>query len=128
MRLHFISRLALLVGAGFLVVASQVWSGGTLEWLFIVGGVVMIAAAAIDAEALGRAQRTLDGLIAVLGAWSIVQAIIFDGSNLEWFSFATAVVLAGLATIGLIIHENGAERIVHELSVTPERTTTPLAH
>ena len=92
MRLHFISRLALLVGAGFLVVASQVWSGDTLEWLFIAGGVAVIAAAAIDAGALGRAQRTLDGLI------------------------------------GLIIHENGAERIVHELSVTPERTTTPLAH
>jgi len=128
MRLHFISRLALLVGAGFLVVASQVWSGDTLEWLFIAGGIVMVAAAAIDAEALGRAQRTLDGLIALLGVWSIVQAIVFNGSDLEWFSFATAVALAGLATIGLIIHENGAERIVHELSVTPERTTTPLAH
>jgi hypothetical protein len=73
MRLHFISRLALLVGAGFLVVASQVWSGDTLEWLFIAGGIVMIAAAAIDAEALGRAQRALDGVIALLGAWSIVQ-------------------------------------------------------
>jgi hypothetical protein len=128
MRLHFISRLALLVGAGFLVVASQVWTGDTLEWLFIAGGVVMVAAAAIDAEALGRAQRTLDGLVAVLGVWSIVQAIVFEGSNLEWFSFATAVVLAGLATIGLIIHENGAERIVHDLTVAPERATTPLAH
>jgi hypothetical protein len=123
MRLHFISRLALLVGAGFLVVASQVWSGDTLEWLFIGGGIVMVAAAAIDAEALGRAQRTLDGLIALLGVWSIVQAIVFEGSDLRWFSFATAAVLAGLATIGLIIHENSAERIVHELSVAPERAT-----
>jgi hypothetical protein len=128
MRLHFISRLALLVGAGFLVVASQVWSGDTLEWLFIGGGIVMVAAAAIDAQALGRTQRVLDGVIALLGVWSIVQAIVFEGSELEWFSFATAVALAGLATIGLIIHENGAERIVHELSVTPEGTTTPLAH
>jgi len=122
MRLHFISRLALLVGAGFLVVASQVWSGDPLEWLFIAGGVVMVAAAAIDAEALGRAQRTLDGLIGLLGVWSIVQAIVFEGSNLEWFSFATAVVLAGLATLGLIIHESGAKRSVRE------RVTTPLTH
>jgi hypothetical protein len=128
MRLHFISRLALLVGAGFLVVASQVWTGDTLEWLFIVGGAVMVAAAAIDAMAPGRAQRALDGLVAVLGVWSIVQAIVFEGSNLEWFSFATAAALAGLATIGLIIHENSAERIVHELTVAPERATTPLAH
>ena len=128
MRLHFISRLALLVGAGFLVVASQVWTGDTLEWLFVAGGAVMVAAAAIDAMAPGRAQRALDGLVAVLGVWSIVQAIVFEGSNLEWFSFATAAALAGLATIGLIIHENSAERIVHELTVAPERATTPLAH
>jgi hypothetical protein len=46
MRIEFISRLALLLLAGFLVIASQVWTGGTLEWLFIVGGVVMIALAA----------------------------------------------------------------------------------
>jgi len=40
MRLHFISRLALLVLGAFLVVASQeaAWAGGTLQWMFVVGG------------------------------------------------------------------------------------------
>jgi hypothetical protein len=118
MRLHFISRLALLLAAGFLVVASQVWTGGTLQWLFILGGVVMLAAAALDAEETGRAQRALDGVIAVLGVWSIVQAIVFSGATLEWVSFGTGVALAVLATVGLVIHENSTERIVHELSVT----------
>jgi hypothetical protein len=69
------------------------------------------------AQECACAQRTLDGLIAVVGVWSVVQAIVFEGSDFEWFSFATAVVLAGLATIGLIIHENGNERVVHELTV-----------
>ena len=39
MRTNFASRLALLLVAGFLVVATQVWTGGTLEWLFIAGGI-----------------------------------------------------------------------------------------
>ena len=38
MRTHFISRLALLLTAGFLAVASQVWTGDTLQWLFVAGG------------------------------------------------------------------------------------------
>ena len=78
MRIDFISRLALLLVAGFLIVATQVWGGGTIEWLFIVGGIVMIALAA---GALGMApgpQRTLDALLGVLGVWAIVQAIVFD--------------------------------------------------
>ena len=127
MRMHFISRLALLLIAGFLVVASQVWTGGTLEWLFIVGGAVMILAAAIDAETVNRPQRALDGLIALLGVWSIVQAIIFHGADLKWLSFGTGAALALLATIGLVLHESSAERIVHELTVSPQRTTSPLA-
>ena len=126
MRMHFISRLALLLIAGFLVVASQVWSAGTIEWLFIAGGIVMIFAAAIDAEAEGSAQRTLDAVIVVLGIFSIVQAIVFSGGTLEWFSFGTGAALAALVTLGLVIHENSTERIVHELSVTTApRTPSP---
>ena len=60
MRLHFISRLTLLLVAGFLVVATQVWLGTTLEWLFIAGGVVMIALAAAGLRGTGSPQRALD--------------------------------------------------------------------
>ncbi|WP_156027999.1 hypothetical protein [Candidatus Solirubrobacter pratensis] len=96
MRMHFISRLALLLLAGFLVIASRVWTGATIEWLFIAAGIVMIFVAAIDAEAEGSAQRTLDA------------------------------ALAALATLGLVVHENSTERIVHELSVTrSERRAAP---
>ena len=89
MRTHFISRLALLLTAGFLVVASQVWTGDTLQWLFVAGGAVMILVAAVDAVREHVGQRALDGLIALLGAWTIVQAFIFDGTDLKWWSFAS---------------------------------------
>ena len=118
MRTNFASRLALLLVAGFLVVATQVWTGGTLEWLFIAGGIVMIGLAAIGISAPSGAQRALDGLIALLGVWSIVEAIAFEGSTLEWVSFWTALAGAAVAVIGLVIHEMTTERVVHELSVT----------
>jgi hypothetical protein len=117
MRIDFISRLALLLAAGFLVIVSLVWTGGTIQWLFVVGGIVMIALAANGLIRRSAPQRTLDGLLAVLGAWSIVQALVFSGSALEWISFATALGAAAIGTIGLMIHETKTERVVHELSV-----------
>jgi hypothetical protein len=102
MRTHFISRLILLLVAGFLVLASQVWANSTLEWIFIVGGAVMILLAAVGAMREDRAQRMLDGVVFLLGVWAIVQAIIFIGNTLEWTSFATAVAGVVIGTIGVV--------------------------
>jgi hypothetical protein len=128
MRTDFISRLALLILAGFLLISTQVWAMGTVEWLFIVGGIAMIALAAASLSQPAGPQRTLDLIVAILGVWSIVKAIVFDGSTLEWVAFATAAAGALLATIGLVIHEATTERVVHELSVvsTEERMHRPI--
>jgi hypothetical protein len=117
MRQNFISRLCLMLVAAFLVVATQVWPAN-LEWMFIVGGIVMIGLAASGIRGEHPAQRGLDGLVGLLGAWSIVEAIVFNGSTLQWVSFATACVGVAFAVIGLVIHETTTERVVHELSVT----------
>jgi hypothetical protein len=127
MRMHFFSRLALLLAAGFLVVASQVWSGDTLQWLFLAGGVAMIAGAAIDAIRPDTAQRALDGIIGLLGAWTVVEAFAFEGTNLEWWSFASGCALAALSVIGLVAHEMTTERVVHELTVTGREEREPAA-
>jgi peptidoglycan/LPS O-acetylase OafA/YrhL len=119
MRIEFISRLALLLVAGFLVVASQVWIDGTLEWLFIAGGIMMIALAALGLARQRGMQRPLDGMLGLLGVWSIVQAIVFNGSTLQWVSFGTAIAGVVIGTIGLMLHEMTTERVVHELSVMP---------
>lgn len=122
MRIEFFSRLALLVAAAVLVVASQVWSANTLEWVFIVGGVVMLALAGAPGTAGSPRQRTLSAIIAVLGILTIAQAIVFTGDTLMWVSFGAAVA-AGLAAIaGLIDHEMSTERVVHELQVMPSTT------
>ena len=121
MRINFLSRLALLVAAAFLVVVTQAWSGGTLEWLFVVGGIVMLALAAVDFTAARAAQRRLDAALAVIGIWSIIQALLFSGSAREWISFATAVAAGLVAIGGLVLHELSSERVVHELAVAPAR-------
>lgn len=121
MRITFLCRLALLVVAAFLVVVTQAWSGGTLEWLFIVGGIVMIVLAAIDFPVARATQRGLDVALAVIGAWSIIQALVFSGAAREWISFGTAVAAGLVAIVGLMLHELTTERVVHELAVAPAR-------
>lgn len=127
MRTHFISRLVLLLVAGFLVVASQVWTGDTLQWLFLGGGVAMILGAAADAMRPEIVQRALDGLIVLLGAWTVIAAFIFEGNDLKWWSFASACALAALSVIGLWLHEMYTEKVVHELKVTTAPATAERA-
>jgi len=118
MRVHFISRLSQLIGASFLVVVSLVWTGGTLQWLFFAGGIVAILLAAADAVRDSVPQRGIDALTALLGAWMIVESLVLGGGAQKWWSFGSAAAVAGLAAIGLAIHEMTTERVVHELSVT----------
>lgn len=120
MRLHFISRLALLIAGSFLVVATQeaVWTGTTLKWMFIVGGALAICGAAADGMLDSLEQRGLDILLALVGAWMIVEVLTLSSADVKWWSFGAAAALAGVSAIGLVIHEWSTERVVHELRVT----------
>jgi hypothetical protein len=120
MRLHFISRLALLITGSFLVVASQesVWSGHTLKWMFIAGGAVAIATALIDSVPDSAAQRGLNALTALVGAWMVVEVLTLNQGDIKWWSFGSAAAIAAISAIGLAVHEMSTERVVHELRVT----------
>ena len=120
MRLHFISRLALLIAGSFLVVATQegVWTGSPLKWMFIAGGALAIVAAAADGMLDTVEQRGLDLLTALVGAWMIVEVLALSQGDIKWWAFGSAAAMAGLSAIGLIVHEWSTERVVHELRVT----------
>lgn len=120
MRLHFISRLALMIAGSFLVVATQegVWIGSTLKWMFVIGGAVAIMVAAADAMHDALEQRGLDFLTALVGAWMIIEVLVLSQGDVKWWSFGSAAAIAGLSATGLIIHEWSTERVVHELRVT----------
>jgi len=120
MRLHFVSRLALLTAGSFLVVATQesVWTGNTLKWFFIVGGALAILIAAADAVLDSAQQRGLDLLTALVGAWMVVEVLALNQGDVKWWSFGSAAAISALSAIGLVIHEWSTERVVHELRVT----------
>jgi hypothetical protein len=120
MRIHFISRLALLLVGAFLVVASQeaIWVGDTLKWMFIGGGAVAIAFALADSIDDNLAQRGLDALTVLIGAWMVVEVLILNRPDIKWWSFGAAAALAGISAIGLAVHEMTTERVVHELTVS----------
>ena len=117
MRQIFVSRLTLLILSGYLVIATQVWPDN-LEWMFIVGGLAMLALALPGVSGVDQSQLTINGIVGVLGIWSVFEAIIFNGSTLQWVSFSTALAGALLATVGLVMHELTAERAADELSQT----------
>jgi hypothetical protein len=120
MRLHFISRLALLITGSFLVLATQegIWTGSPLKWMFIAGGALAIVAAAADAMLESVEQRALDLATALVGAWMIVGAAALSQADVKWWSFGSAVAITALSAIGLTVHEWSTERVVHELRVT----------
>lgn len=120
MRLHFISRLALLITGSFLVLATQesIWTGSPLKWMFIAGGALAIVAVAADAMLDSIEQRALDVVTAFVGAWMIVGAAALSQGDVKWWSFGSAVAITALSAIGLTIHEWSTERVVHELRVT----------
>lgn len=115
---RFLSNLSLAILAGFLVVVSLALPISAAAWIMF--GVGVVAVALLGAAALpgrGMAQRALDALIGILGAWTIVASLVFAGTTVMWLSFASGVGLVALAVIGLVVHEISTERVVHSLEV-----------
>jgi hypothetical protein len=123
MNSRYLTNVALAVAGAFLVVASQVFAVSTFQWLMLgIGIVAVLLAGAIVLTSRGRAQMSLDGIVGLLGAWTIVASLVFVGSTITWLGFASGAAFAALALIGLTLHELSTERVVHSFEV---RTITP---
>jgi hypothetical protein len=106
------------VAGAFLTVAAMAWSAGTAGWTaFGVSAGIAVIAAASAALATKTAHRYGHGLIALVAVWSLVAALIFNGSLLTWFVFADAIAVGVLALTDLASHEASTERVVHSLEV-----------
>src|ERR1700690_751869 len=117
-----LTNAALLVIGGFTVVASQVWIPATFMWLMFSAAILAVTlSTAVALKGRGNVQRGLDGLVAILGAWTIVASLVFSGSVVTWLGFASGAAFVALAFIGLTIHELYTERVVHSIEV---RATT----
>ena len=117
MRVRFISNVVLALAAGFVVVASQAFGSAVTGWIAFgvaLGIVLLLGASQLDRRR-GVTQRSLDGIAAVVAAWTVVAAVVFSGSVVTWLAFAGGLGLVAVALAGLIVHELSTERVVHTL-------------
>jgi hypothetical protein len=118
MNSRFLTNAALSIAGAFTVVASMAWAPATFSWLMFAAGIVAVAlAGAVVVRGRGVAQRSLDGALAILGAWTIVASLVFSGSVVTWLGFASGAAFVALAFIGLTLHELYTERVVHSFEV-----------
>jgi len=126
MNSRFLTNAGLMVAGAFTVVASMAWAPATFMWLMFAAGITAIGLSlAAPVRGRGPAQRALDGVTAVLGAWTIVASLVFSASVVTWLGFASGIGFVGLALVGLTLHELHTERVVHafEVRTTAEEPT-----
>ena len=122
MNSRYLTNVALMLAGAFLVVTSQAFGVAVFEWLMLgVGVVAVLLSGAIAARGRGVPQRSLDAIIGVLGAWTIVASLVFAGAAVTWLGFASGAAFVALALVGLTLHELVTERVVHSIEV---RTAT----
>lgn len=122
MNSRYLTNVALMLAGAFLVVTSQAFGVAVFEWLMLgIGIIAVLLSGAIAVRGRGVPQRSLDAVIGVLGAWTIVASLVFTGAVVTWLGFASGVAFALLALIGLTLHELVTERVVHSIEV---RTAT----
>jgi hypothetical protein len=119
MRIRYLSYIALGIAAAFLVVATAVFPLSTVVELTLGIGVGMLVVSLFIAERFrAHLPSALLGLASgAVSAWMIVESQIYSASTVDDVTFASALVVAALALIGLTAHELSAERVVHKLEV-----------
>jgi hypothetical protein len=126
------SRFALdnttILAGGFLAVSAMAFSADVAGWLgFGVSTAVTVIAGLAATLAHRTGQKAGHGLLALVGLWSLVAALVFSGTLLTWLVFADALALVAVALGDLTAHELTTERVVHQLDVRGDTTSTPQA-
>src|SRR5437763_900442 len=119
MSTRYLTNLVLALLGGFLIVTSQAFAVPTFSWLMFGVGIatLVITAPAVAMPRRGSAQRGLDYVFSLLGAWTIIASQVFAGPAITWLGFASGAALAILGVAGLTAHELSTERVVHSFEL-----------
>jgi hypothetical protein len=114
MSTSFLTNSTIAVATAFLVVASQAFASSTTAWIAfgIAIGILATSCLAQTDASRGRIQRSLDGVIASVSAWTIVASVVFQGATVKWLSAGEALALVALALTGLAYNELREQRAV----------------
>jgi hypothetical protein len=123
MSIRYLYTIVLGVAAGFLVVATQAFAAPTVAWLTFA---IAVGATTLGMGMLfvgsGLVHRALAGAGVALGIWTVVASLVFAPATVVWLGFASALAFAGLALIGLTLHELRTERVVHSFHLEETRS------
>lgn len=126
MTIRYLKNLTMLLVAATLVVFTQAFPVGTAATLVFAFGIGLTAlSAASVAMPTTLTQRVIGAVGTILGAWTIVESLVFSATTAMWIGFADALGFVALALIGLIVHELRTERVVHALEVRQHTSATP---
>lgn len=118
MSTSFLTNATIAVAAGFVAVASQSFPPATTSWIAfgIAIGTLAVACLAQADRSRSVIQRSLDGILAIVSAWTIVASVVFEGTTVTWLSLAAAVALVVVAFTGLTCHEMREHRTTDAVS------------
>jgi hypothetical protein len=105
---RFVSNLLVLLAGALLTCASLGMSIEAAGWIGLGVGAITALSTLVAFAVRGRGllQRLLDGVLVLLGAWTVVASRAFAGDgSLKWLMFSAGVALLALAVQGLIAHE-----------------------
>lgn len=120
---YYAYTMLVALGGGFLAAESQIFSAATASDIaFAVGiaAVVVALGATTTALAKGRLYSLLALASAGVGAWTILETLVFSDATSTWLTLGSGGALLGFSLIGLIAHERSTERVVHALEVPQE--------
>jgi hypothetical protein len=118
MHARFTTNLLLAAVGGLLLTAALTFGLANAAWIALGSGAAAFTIAAVGFPGLtrGAAQRKLDALVALVGAWTVVESRVFDGETLRWLSFGSGGALVVLAALGLVLHERDREARIAALT------------
>jgi hypothetical protein len=127
---RFISWLAIGIAAAFLVVASA--SFGSLSTIAALAFAISIGTLVVSVGIAYGYRKHVATLVtavvtAVVSAWTIVASLVFSQPTVQNLALAGALVIGGLAIVGLTANELSSERIVHSLEVNAGHESSPAA-
>jgi hypothetical protein len=120
MRIRFFTTVTLALLGGFMLIETQSFPAGAVAWIGLGCGVLALALG-IGMLGLGQTRTrpfgALAGLISLLGAWTVVESLVFSTGAALWLTFASGGAILALSVAGLVLHELSTERVVHSLEV-----------
>jgi hypothetical protein len=119
---RFTTNIALATLGGLLLTASLTFGVQNASWIALGVGASAFVVAAVGFPALDRGapQRRVDALVALIGAWTVVESRVFDDGLLRWVSFGSGAAFCVLAAFGLLLHERERERRIAALTAAAD--------